>query len=193
LFDIGFLRHVPNLIHMQPKDENELADMLHTMAAYDDGPTAIRYPRGPIQGTPVSPNRKLLEIGKAEVLSEGSDVALLGLGTMFAMAEDVKSRLETLGFSVTLVNPRFIKPLDTAVLEDCARRCKVICTFEDHVLHNGFGCAVIEHLHSNGFTTPVERIGWPDEFIQHGKPEILRDLHQLTPQAAVAKILPHLA
>lgn len=193
LFDIGYLRHVPNVVHMQPKDEHEFVDMLHTMAHYEAGPIAIRYPRGPIRGTKVSPERTLLEIGKAEVLSTGNDVALIGLGTMFAMAEEVKDLLEALGHSVTLVNPRFIKPLDTAVLEDCARRCKVICTFEDHVLHNGFGCGVIEHLHSQGFTTPVERIGWPDEFIEHGKPDILRELHHLTPQAALAKIRRHLA
>ncbi|MBX3741839.1 MAG: 1-deoxy-D-xylulose-5-phosphate synthase [Akkermansiaceae bacterium] len=191
LFDIGYLRHIPGLIHMQPKDENELVNMLHTMAAYDDGPSAIRYPRGVIKGTPIAATPEILPIGKAEVVAEGTDVALIGLGTMFEMAERTKLELEAKGLSVALINPRFIKPLDTAVLEAFASRCKVVCTFEDHVLFNGFGASVIEHLHGAGIHTPVERIGWPDEFVEHGKPETLRALHGLTAEAAVEKISRH--
>ncbi|MEI7908018.1 MAG: 1-deoxy-D-xylulose-5-phosphate synthase [Verrucomicrobiota bacterium] len=188
LFDIGFLRFIPGIIHMQPKDEDEFVDMLHTMAAYDAGPTAIRYPRGPIKGTPIKAIPKILEIGKAEVVADGTDVALIGLGSLFEMAEHTKTLLEAKGLSVALINPRFIKPLDTAVLESYAAKCRVLCTFEDHVLTNGFGTAVIEHLHSVGIHTPVERIGWPDEFIQHGKPETLRELHGLTAANAVDKV-----
>ena len=191
LFDIGFLRLIPGIVHMQPKDEDEFVDMLHTMAAYDAGPSAIRYPRGAIKGTPLKATPRLLEIGKAEVLADGTDVALIGLGTMFEMAERTKILLEAKGLSVALINPRFIKPMDTAVLETYARQCRVLCTFEDHVLLNGFGAGVIEYLHSSNLHTPVERIGWPDEFIQHGKPDILRALHGLTPEAAAAKILTH--
>jgi 1-deoxy-D-xylulose-5-phosphate synthase len=193
LFDIGYLRHIPGLIHMQPKDEDEFADMLHTMAAYDAGPSAIRYPRGAIKGTPVKKKPQLLEIGKAEVVADGADVALLGLGTMFEMAECAKAMLEEKGLSVALINPRFIKPLDAAVIEEYARKCRVICTFEDHVLLHGFGAAVIDLLHTRGIHTPVERIGWPDEFVEHGKPDILRKLHGLTPENAVEKILARLA
>ncbi|MCF7732315.1 MAG: 1-deoxy-D-xylulose-5-phosphate synthase [Akkermansiaceae bacterium] len=189
LFDIGFLRLIPGLIHMQPKDEDELVDMLHTMAAYDAGPSAIRYPRGTIKGTPVKPVPEILEIGRAEVVADGTDVALIGLGTLFEMAEQTKLLLEREGLSVALINPRFIKPLDTAVLETYARQCRVLCTFEDHVLTAGFGASVIEHLHSAGLHTPVARIGWPDAFIQHGRPDVLRELHGLTPAAAAAKIL----
>ncbi len=116
LFDIGYLRHVPGIVHMQPKDEDEFVDMLHTMAAYDDGP--IRHPlparrdqRHARSRTP----RSSLEIGKAEVVAEGTDVALFGLGTMFDMAEETKALLEAKGLSVALINPRFIKPLDAAV------------------------------------------------------------------------------
>jgi 1-deoxy-D-xylulose-5-phosphate synthase len=192
LFDIGYLRHVPGLIFMQPKDESEFVDMLHFMAHYDDGPTAIRYPRGPIAGTPIAAERRKIEIGKAEVLADGHDVALVGLGTMFEMAEQTKKLLEEKGYSVALINPRFIKPLDAKVLEEYARKCRVMCTFEDHVIHNGFGAGVIELLHDAGIKTPVERIAWPDAFVEHGKPEILRALHHLTPEAAVAKILKHL-
>jgi 1-deoxy-D-xylulose-5-phosphate synthase len=192
LFDIGYLRHIPGLIHMQPKDENEFVNMLHTMAAYDQGPSAIRYPRGVIDGSPIQPAPTLLEIGKAEVVADGTDVALIGLGTLFGMAVKTKALLEEKGLSVALINPRFIKPLDAAVLTDYARKCKVLCTFEDHVLFNGFGAAVIELLHDAGIHTPVERIGWPDAFVEHGKPDILFSLHGLTPENAVAKISRHL-
>ena len=193
LFDIGYLRHIPGLVHMQPKDENEFVDMLHTMAAYDAGPSAIRYPRGPIRSTPVKEQRQLLEIGKAEVVADGTDVALIGLGTMFEMAERTKEILEAQGLSVALINPRFIKPLDTAVLETYARKCRVLCTFEDHVMLHGFGAAVIDHLHDAGIHTPVERIAWPDEFIEHGKPDTLRELHGLTAEVATSKVLTRLA
>jgi 1-deoxy-D-xylulose-5-phosphate synthase len=176
---------------MQPKDEDEFVDMLHTMAAYHAGPSAIRYPRGAIRGTPMKASPALLEIGKAEIVADGTDVALVGLGTMFEMAERTKFLLEAKGLSVALINPRFIKPLDAAVFEQYARKCRVICTFEDHVLLNGFGAGIIEHLHSAGLHTPIERIGWPDKFIEHGKPDTLREIHGLTPEAAVVKILAH--
>lgn len=192
LFDIGFLRHIPGIVHMAPKDEDEFVDMLHTMAAYDAGPSAIRYPRGAIKGTSVKKRPQILEIGKAEVVADGKDVALIGLGTMFEMAERVKILLEEKGYSVALINPRFIKPLDAAAIGEYARKCRVICTFEDHVLMNGFGAGVIEHLHGTGIHTPVERIGWPDEFVEHGKPDTLRELHGLTPEATMDKIIPHL-
>jgi len=192
LFDIGYLRHIPGIVHMQPKDENEFIDMLHTMAAYDEGPSAIRYPRGVIKGTPINPTRQILEIGKAEVVSDGTDIALIGLGTMFEMAERAKELLEKRGYSVALINPRFIKPLDASVLTEYAAKCRVVCTFEDHVLFNGFGASVIELLHDAGIHTPVERIGWPDQFIEHGKPDTLRELHGLTAESAVTKILARL-
>ena len=193
LFDIGYLRHIPGIIHMQPKDENEFVDMLHTMANYDAGPSAIRYPRGVIKGTPINSSPTLLEIGKAEVVADGTDIALIGLGTMFEMAERTKVMLEEKGYSVALINPRFIKPLDTAVLEQYAKKCRVLCTFEDHVLMNGFGAGVIEHLHTAGIHTPVERIGWPDAFIEHGKPDTLRQLHGITAENAFTKIITHLS
>jgi 1-deoxy-D-xylulose-5-phosphate synthase len=191
LFDIGYLRHVPDLIMMQPKDETEFVDMLHFMAGYDDGPTAIRYPRGPIAGKAISPQRSVIEIGKAEVIFDGADIALIGLGTMFEMAERTKKLLEEKGYSVALINPRFIKPLDANVLTQYGKKCRVICTFEDHVIKHGFGAAVIELLHDAGIHTPVERIAWPDEFVEHGKPEILRELHHLTAEAAVEKVMKH--
>ena len=192
LFDIGYLRHVPGLIHMQPRDEDEFVDMLWTMAHYEAGPTAIRYPRGAITGKAIKPKPQLLEIGTAEVVADGTDVALIGLGNMFSVAEQAKLKLEAMGYSVALINPRWIKPLDTVVLERYAKRCQVLCTLEDHVLHNGFGCGVIEHLHTAGLHTPVERLGWPDAFVEHGTPNILRAKHGMTADDCVRKVLRHL-
>ena len=108
--------------------------------------------------------------------------------TMFEMEERTKLLLEAEGLTVALINPRIIKPMDTAVIEEYARKCRVVCTLEDHVMLHGFGAAVIDHLHTVGIQTPVERIAWPDEFIEHGKPDILRSLHGLTAEAAVEKV-----
>lgn len=188
LFDIGYLRPVPGLIHMQPKDEEEFVDMLWTMANHHDGPIAIRYPRGVGTGAQPKAKPKLLEIGKAEVLRHGSRVALIALGNMVEVAEEAASALEELGFSTAVINARWIKPLDTNTIEFFARGCDVLCTFEDHVLTNGFGCGVIEHLADQHITTPVVRIGWPDAFIEHGSIPVLREKHGMTAAAAVEKV-----
>ncbi len=190
LFDIGYLRHVPGLIHMQPKDEDEFVDMLWTMANHTGGPIAIRYPRGIGTGATPKPQPRLLEIGKAEVVKHGTRVVLIGLGGMCEMAEEAAALLEAQGISAAVINPRWIKPLDAGTIEFFARGAEVVCTLEDHVLHNGFGCAVIEHLNDAGIKTPVVRIGWPDQFIEHGAVEILRKKHGLTAQAAFEKVLP---
>jgi len=192
LFDIGYMRHIPNWIFMQAKDEDEFCDMLWTMANYDDGPCAIRYPRGAGTGAVPKETPELLEIGKAEVVADGTDIAIFGLGNMFEMAEETRDRLEEMGYSVALINPRWIKPLDGACYEKFARQCPVLLTFEDHVLHHGFGAAIIEHLHDAGIHTPVERIGWPDQFIEHGNVEILREKHGLTVENALAKVQKYL-
>ena len=190
LFDIGYLRHVPNWVHMQPKDEDEFVDMLWTMLHYNSGPIAVRYPRGSGTGAKIKAEPKLLEIGKAEVVQHGRDVAIFGLGAMFEIAEEAARKLEEKGVSVALINPRWIKPMDTGTLEFFARSVEVVCTIEDHVLHNGFGCAVMEHLHSQMINTPVVRIGWPDQFIEHGAVPILRKKYGITADALVEKVLP---
>src|SRR5438132_1591906 len=190
LFDIGYLRHIPNWVHMQPKNEDEFVDMLWTMAHYNSGPIAVRYPRGSGTGAQIKAEPKLLEIGKAEVVQHGRDVAIFGLGNMFEVAEEAARKLEEKGISVALINPRWIKPMDTGTLEFFARSVEVVCTIEDHVLHNGFGCAVMEHLYSQGIHTPMVRIGWPDEFIEHGSVPILRKKHGVTAEALVEKVLP---
>jgi len=189
LFDIGYLRHVPNLVMMQPKDEEEFADMLWTMANYQGGPISIRYPRGTGTGAKPKESPKLLEIGKAEVVRHGTQAAIFGLGPMLQLALKAADILEKLGVSTAVINPRWIKPLDTGTIEFFARSVDVICTMEDHVLHNGFGCAVMEHLSEGMFKTPVIRVGWPDQFIEHGSLSILQKKYGLTAEAAVEKIL----
>ncbi len=191
LFDIGYLRHIPGLIIMQPKDEDEFVDMLLTMRAYDAGPTVIRYPRGAGTGAKLKAEPQILEMGKAELISEGTDVTLIGLGHLFEIAVETKELLEKDGLSVTLINPRFIKPLDKQMILEQVAKTKVVCTFEDHVITNGFGSAVLELLEEAGLRKPLERIGWPDEFVEHGKVPTLRELHGVTADNAYTKIKKH--
>jgi len=189
LFDIAFLRAVPGLVQMQPKDEDEFADMLWTMANYHDGPISIRYPRGAGTGAIAKRTPQLLEIGKSEVLRHGARVAILALGNMCELALEAAATLEGQGISTAVINARWIKPLDTATIEFFARACEVVCTVEDHVLANGFGSAVMEHLSEQHLPAQIVRIGWPDQFIEHGTVPVLRAKHGITAAAAVEKIL----
>ena len=194
LFDIGYLNHIPNIIHMQPKNEIEFVDMLYTMAQYDEGPIAIRYPKG-IAEEDIGEERKpqILEIGKAEIIQEGKDVLLIGLGNFFSIATETKILLEEKGYSCTLINPRWIKPLDEKVICKFAKNSKIICTFEDHSISNGFGVSISQLLNKNNLSIPIEYIGWPDEFIEHGSVEKLRAKHRISSNAAFEKIIKHLS
>jgi 1-deoxy-D-xylulose-5-phosphate synthase len=192
LFDIAYLRGIPGIVLMSPKDEDELADMLKT-ALEIPGPSAIRYPRGAVAGVARKPEPQILPIGKADVLSDGSDVAILGLGPMISLARELAATLARDGYSAALINPRFIKPLDREMLERYAKRVAVFVTFEDHVKMGGFGTAVVEALDEMGLAVPVVRIGWPDQFIEHGKVDALRAKYGLSVEAAYAQVLPLLA
>ena len=188
LFDIAYLRSIPGVIAMQPKDEEEFADMLWTMANHHDGPIAIRYPRGAGTGAVPKKNPRLLEIGKSEVIRHGTDVALFGLGNFCEVATEVAALLEKEDIKAAVINPRWIKPLDTATLEFFARGTRLVCTLEDHAIAGGFGSSVAEHLSDAGITTPLVRIGWPDQFIEHGSVAILRAKYGLTPEAIAVRI-----
>ena len=192
LFDIGYLRSIPEMVLMSPKDEDELADMMKT-ALEIPGPSAIRYPRGIGVGVARKAEPQVLPIGKAEILQDGSDVAILGLGPMTALARDLAVRLEREGYSAAVVNPRFVKPIDREMLEQYSRRVAAFVTFEDHVQMGGFGSAVVEALEEMGSTVPVVRIGWPDQFIEHGKVDDLRAKYGISADAALAQVLPLLA
>jgi 1-deoxy-D-xylulose-5-phosphate synthase len=192
LFDIGYLRSIPEIVLMSPKDEDELADMMKT-ALEIPGPSAIRYPRGVVVGVARKPEPQPLPIGKAEVLVDGSDVAILGLGPMLPLAQELASMLERDAYSAAVINPRFIKPIDREMLERYASRIAAFVTFEDHAKMGGFGSAVVEALEEMGSPVPVVRIGWPDQFIEHGKVDQLRARYGLTAEAALTQVLPLLA
>jgi 1-deoxy-D-xylulose-5-phosphate synthase len=194
LFDIAYLRGVPEMVLMAPKDEDELADMMAT-ALQLPGPSAIRYPRGAVAGVGRKPKPEAIPVGKAEVLKDGSDVAILGLGPTIALARELAARLERDGYSAAIINPRFVKPLDREMLEHYASRVAAFVTFEDHVKMGGFGSAVIEALEDmgdagTGRAVPVVRIGWPDRFIEHGKVDDLRARYGLSVDEAQAQVLP---
>jgi 1-deoxy-D-xylulose-5-phosphate synthase len=157
------------------------------------GPSAIRYPRGTVAGVARKSEPQSIPLGKAEVLADGSDVAIIGLGPMINLARGLAASLERDGYSAAVINPRFIKPLDREVLARYASRVAAFVTFEDHVKMGGFGTAVVEALDEMGLSVPVVRIGWPDQFIEHGKIDELRARYGLTVEAALAQVLPLLA
>ena len=189
LFDIGYLRSIPDIVLMSPKDEDELADMMKT-AIEIPGPSAIRYPRGVVVGVARKAEPQSLPIGKAELIQDGADVAILGLGPMLAQGRELAALIERYGYSAAVINPRFIKPIDKEMIERYASRVAAFVTFEDHVKMGGFGSAVVEALEEMGASVPVIRIGWPDQFIEHGKVDALRARYGLTAEAALAQVLP---
>lgn len=189
LFDISYLRGVPNLIHMDPKDEDELQDMMFT-ALQLPGPSAIRYPRGTGPGVAVKEKPVALEIGKAEVIRDGSDVAIFSLGNMLPEAEKLAALLTREHQSAAVINARFAKPVDAECIVRYAQRCGLLVTMEDHVLAGGFGSAVLEALSDAGLEVPVVRVGWPDNFIEHGKVDSLRVKYGVTAEAALERVRP---
>ena len=191
LFDISYLRPIPNIVHMVPANEDELADMLYT-AQLHPGPSAIRYPRGVGRGVAVKAEPQALPIGVAKVVSDGNEVAIFGLGALLPMAEELAARLAAEGVSAAVINPRFVKPLDLETLQRYAERVGVIVTFEDHVLAGGFGSAILEALEQLQIQVPVVRIGWPDGFIEHGKVDSLRARYGITVEAALGKLRTYL-
>ena len=175
LFDISYLRHIPNLILMAPKDENEFQHMLNTATLLSQ-PVAIRYPRGKGEGVAMDATLMVLEMGKGEVLAEGDDLLMLPVGSMVYRACEAARQLREEGIQVTVVNPRFIKPLDSPLLCGMARRIGRVVTIEENVLAGGFGSAVIELLQERGFSdVEVLRIGIPDQFLEHGPQGVLRE------------------
>jgi 1-deoxy-D-xylulose-5-phosphate synthase len=194
IFDISYLRGIPNLVHMVPKDEDELADMLFTAMKWN-GPIAVRYPRGVGPGTPVKDVPATIPIGKAQLLQHGENdrVAIFALGALIPMAGELALKLEGQGIAAAVINARFAKPIDTEMLEFFARTVDVVVTMEDHVLRGGFGSAVLEALSDLGIAIPVVRIGWPDQFIEHGKLEALRAKYGITADAAMERLKPYLA
>lgn len=169
VFDIAFLRHVPNIVLMMPKDENEGQHMVYTSLNYDDGPIAMRFPRGNGLGVKMDEKFKSIPIGTWEVLKEGEDAAILTFGTTIPMAMEAAEVLEKQGISVKVVNARFIKPLDEKMLNQLFLKNIPILTIEEAILQGGFGSYVLEYAHDQGFYhQAIDRMGIPDQFIEHG-------------------------
>jgi len=193
LFDISYLRCVPNIVAMAPKDEDELQDMMFT-ATHLKQPVFIRYPRGAAEGVPIKDQPKIIEVGKAEVIQNFSQngrrkVALFGLGNMLSVARQAAQELSEQGFDAAIINPRFTKPIDAGTTEFFGRAADVVVTLEDHVLPGGYGSSVLELFSEKQVQTPVVRIGWPDKFIEHATTvEYLREKHGLTAANTVAQV-----
>ncbi|MCQ6273752.1 1-deoxy-D-xylulose-5-phosphate synthase [Bacillus sp. V3B] len=189
VFDIAFLRHLPNMVIMTPKDENEGQHMVYTATQYDDGPIAMRFPRGNGLGVPLDETLKEIPIGTWEVLKEGHDAAILTFGTTIPMAMEAAALLEKQGNSVKVINARFIKPLDRALLTSLFQLNIPLLTIEEAVLQGGFGSAVLEFAHGNGFHhTEISCMGIPDQFIEHGSVKELWKEIGLTTKEVVKKI-----
>jgi 1-deoxy-D-xylulose-5-phosphate synthase len=193
LFDIAYLRCLPNLVGMAPANEDELADMMFT-ATLQQHPVAIRYPRGPGEGVEVKEQPSVLEVGKAVVVqgyknNGGQKVALFGLGPMLTLARETAAELVKDGFDVAVINPRFFKPLDVDIHTFYARAADVVATLEDHVAMGGYGSAVLECLNEADLSVPVLRLAWPDAFIEHASSvDYLRAKYGLTTERLVRDI-----
>ncbi|HEX4730901.1 MAG TPA: 1-deoxy-D-xylulose-5-phosphate synthase [Solirubrobacterales bacterium] len=192
-FDVSFFRPIPNVVLMAPRDEAMLVHMLHTAIAHE-GPAALRYPRGAAEGVEIPTEPELLPIGKGEVLAEGRDVALLGYGYGVSVALEAAAILADHGLQVTVADARFAKPLDEELTTALARDHDLLVTIEENVLPGGFGAAVLEHLEDAFAAGPGERarvlrVGLPDRYVTHGKPELLRAEVGLTGQSVADRVL----
>jgi len=188
VFDIGYMRMLPNMKVMAPKDENELRHMLYT-AIYMDGPVSLRYPRGKALGAALDAQLHKIEIGKAELVSptvieevERQDCAILAYGSTVAAAEQAARELAESGIRAAVINARWAKPLDEELLVRLAQKVRRIVTVEDNMVAGGFGSAVLEFLEARNLLREVDIrvIGYPDRFIEHGAPSILKELYGLT-------------
>lgn len=181
VFDIAFMRHMPNMVLMMPKDENEGQHMVNTAIQYDDGPIAMRFPRGNGLGVKMDEQLKTIPIGSWEVLRPGKDAVILTFGTTIKMALQAAEELQKEGKSIRVVNARFIKPLDEGMLNEILSEGLPILTIEEAVLQGGFGSSVLEYIHDKKAShIKVERMGIPDEFIEHGSVDALLEEIGLT-------------
>lgn len=187
-FDLTYLRLIPNMVIMAPKDEAELRNMLFTATNYKDGPVAIRYPRGSALGVPVQEGFTDIPIGRAEKISSGQDVALIAVGNMVEYAKRVSEKLLADGIHCEIINARFVKPLDTEMLDEIASRFEKIATLEESTIVGGFGSGVIEYFAEKNYHNKILRIGLPDKFVDHGTQEELHKLLGIDPDGIVSKV-----
>ncbi len=174
-FDIAYLRCLPNIVLMAPRDEAALVDMLHTALTHDAGPVALRYPRGEAAGVTMPERPTPIEIGTGEILREGTRVAVVGYGTGVQKALEAAELLARDGLEVTVADARFAKPIDTALMAQLAGEHELLVTVEEGVLAGGFGSAVWEALSDQGAAPRILRVGLPDRYVTHGKPALLHE------------------
>ncbi len=187
VFDLSYLRCIPNMVVSAPKDEQELRDLLYTALNYE-GPFAIRYPRGPAYGVPTEGFR-LLKVGSWELLKQGKDGVILAVGYTVYQALKATEELSKEGLDLALVNARFIKPMDEELLKDLAQRYELFITVEDNAIMGGFGSGVLEWLAQGGYTKKVLNLGIPDRFIEHGNQNLLRELVGIDARGIKERIL----
>ena len=188
-FDIAYMRPLPNMTLMAPRDEAMLVHMLHTALQLGSGPVAIRYPRGEALGVPVPELPHLIEVGTGEILREGERVALVGYGTGVAQALGAADLLAERGLDVTVADARFAKPLDAALLASLALEHDLLVTVEEGVLAGGFGTAVWECLSEDGAAAPrILRVGLPDRYVTHGAPALLHEEVGYTPERIAERV-----
>ncbi len=189
IFDISFLRFIPNLVLMSPCDENEFRSMLKT-ALLLNGPAAIRYPRGRGVGVAMETEIKILEIGKAEVIREGKDIAIIAIGNLVYPSILATERLSVYGISATVINARFIKPLDEELILSVARKTRRIITVEENIVSGGFGSAVQEMIHRSEYENiSITTLGLPERFIEQGSQSTLRENLGMTTEGITQAIL----
>jgi 1-deoxy-D-xylulose-5-phosphate synthase len=175
VFDIAYLRCLPNIVLMAPRDEAMLVHMLRTAIAYDDGPVALRYPRGESVGVGLPARPRAIEIGTGEILREGERVAILGYGAGVEKALEAADILARHGISATVADARFAKPIDAGLAAQLAAEHELLVTVEEGVLAGGFGSAVWETLSDSGLAPRILRVGLPDRYVTHGSPKLLHE------------------
>jgi 1-deoxy-D-xylulose-5-phosphate synthase len=189
-FDISYQRCLPNIVLMAPRDEAMLVRMLRTALLWDEGPVALRYPRGEAEGVALPSRPEPVEVGRGELLRQGDRVAFLGYGYGVSVALGAAGHLEQHGLEATVADARFAKPLDVDLLRSLAREHELVVTVEENVLKGGFGAAALEELADRDALSDVRvlRCGLPDRYVTHGKPALLREEVGLTPEAVAERV-----
>lgn len=187
-FDLSYLRMIPGMVIMAPKDEAELRNMLFTSIEYRGGPVAIRYPRGSALGVEVKPGFEIIEIGKAEKINSGTEAAILAVGSMVDYAMKASYQLNAEGLSVEVINMRFVKPLDKMMLDEVAKSFNKIITLEENSVAGGFGSAVLEYFSSKNYKNDFLNLGLPDKFVDHGTQQELHHILKIDPQGITERV-----
>ncbi|QOJ29593.1 MAG: 1-deoxy-D-xylulose-5-phosphate synthase [Ignavibacteriales bacterium] len=187
-FDLSYLRMIPGMVIMAPKDEAELRNMVYTAVYYKKGPVAVRYPRGSALGVEMKEEFEMYPIGKGELLNKGEDVAILAVGSMVDYAEKALPLLKEQGINAGLYNMRYVKPLDTDIIDEAAANYSKIVTLEENSIVGGFGSAVAEYMIDKGLKNDLLRIGLPDYFVDHGTQAELHALLKIDPRGITERV-----